>query len=97
MLPIQTSNVFSITKWSVECVNYLAIDDFNIANIGLTDCTFVGWLATFIRMENDSIKNDFAVGERFDFDLSFKNVRIRPIHSFHDFTISHLNPMSPAR
>jgi len=79
MLLVHMSNVFTITKWSIECVNYLAIDDFNIANIGLTDCTFVGWLATFIRMENDRFDSNFAVGDWLDFNFSLKESRTRPI------------------
>ena len=78
-LLVHTSNVFTITKRSVKCVNYPAIDNFNIANVGFADCTSVIRLAAFIRMENDRLDSNFGLGDCFDFNFSLKKLMARPL------------------
>ena len=79
MLLVQASNVFAIAKRLIERVNYPAINDFNICNIGLIDCTCVGGLAAFIWMENDRVGSNFEVGDCFNFNFGFGKLGIRPI------------------
>jgi hypothetical protein len=97
MLPVETRNVLSIAEGFVECVDYPAVNNFNIKNLGFTNPALVGWLASFIRMEYDRLYRNLAVADRFDFDFYFIDIRICPIQSFHNKIITGKQPDSQER
>jgi len=80
---VNAGNIFSIIKRFIKCMDYPAVDNLDVENLGFANSAPVGGLPSFIRMEYDGFYCNLAAFDRLDFDLNFTVIRICPIQSFH--------------
>jgi hypothetical protein len=79
VLSINAGNVSSIAERFADSVDYPAVHNLDIENLGPAYRPFVRRLSSFIRVEHDGIRCYFAVTDRLDLDLDLKNIGICPV------------------
>ena len=92
MLSVNFGYVSSVAEGFTESVDYPAIHDFDIDDVGPAYRALVGRLASLIRVKHDWIGRHFTITNGLDLDLDLIDIRICPVQPLHANIITVLSP-----